>query len=346
MKVLHLSVSDWSGGAGRAAHRIDCGLKEVGVDSHMLVQNKATEDPTVREWPSNGPLAGRFLRRLKDEFIKSALTRYNRPSGFESFTDSRAATGTALANALAEFDLINLHFTSRFVDWRLLGHPVIAQKPVVITLHDTNAFTGGCHYTSGCDRFLNACGSCPQLGSKTEHDLSRRNWTRKRDALRKRRAATGVVGSSEWITQEAKRSSLLGGLHVVPIHYGIDTQVFQPADKEAARRVLRIPTDARVVMFSAARVSSPRKGFLYLAEAMKHLSSAANIVLLSVGAGAPSLNGAVRHLDLGPVNNDRLLSAVYSAADVFVIPSLEENFALAALEAAACGLPVIGFATG
>ncbi len=317
------------------------------MDSHMLVRSKGSEDPTVSEWQSNHSLAGRVFHRLKEEFIKTALKGYkDRPRGLESFTDSRAATGSALAHVFREFNLINFHFTAGFVDWQLLRHPAIAQKPIVITLHDTNAFTGGCHYTSGCNRFTDACGACPQLGSKVEHDFSRRNWERKRKALGARQAATCAVGSSQWIAEEAKRSSLLRGYRVEAIHYGIDTAIFRPRDKGASRQALGVPLDARVIMFAASGLSNPRKGFAFLVEAIKGLRQEANVLLLAVGNGASSLNEDIKQLNLGPVNNDRLLPLVYSAADIFVIPSIEENFALTALEAAACGLPAIGFDVG
>jgi glycosyltransferase involved in cell wall biosynthesis len=280
--------------------------------------------------------------------IKSSVKSYSqaRPKGFESFTDSRAGSGLAMAKAFSDSDLVNFHWIGGFVDWSVFAHPEVSLKPIVITLHDMNAFTGGCHYTSGCEKFVKCCGSCPQLGSESDEDASRANWNRKRAALRQRKGPTSVVGSSNWISEQAKKSSLVGELPIKTIHYGIDLDLFYPRDKAAARKLMSIPGDAAVVMFAAAGVGNPRKGFAYLAEAMSGMQSPRKVVLLSVGAGNPKVEGNLDHIHLGPLDNDVFLSAAYSAADVFVIPSLEENFALTALEATACGLPIVGFNAG
>jgi glycosyltransferase involved in cell wall biosynthesis len=155
-----------------------------------------------------------------------------------------------------------------------------------------------------------------------------------------------VAGNSEWVAGEAKRSSLLGNFPIQAIHYGIDLETFRPRDKESARRVLGIPAEAALVMFVADGVSNPRKGFAYLVEALKQLRASRPTVLLSVGRGNQRVEGPFEHLHLGSVNNDFFLSIAYSAADVFVIPSLEESFGLTLIEAAACGVAGVGFQAG
>jgi glycosyltransferase involved in cell wall biosynthesis len=348
MRVLQISIADANPNAcTSAAYRIHLAVRAAGVDCTLLVRDKVLPDPTVRAMP-DASLPQRLWWRLRAERIQSAMKPYRatRPKGLELFSDSRAGLGRAILPEMAGYDLFHLHWFRSFVDWDVLAAPGIAEKPVLFTLHDTAHFTGGCHYTNGCERFTQKCGACPQLGSTREHDLSRRNWERKKAVLSARRAPTHVAGCSDWIAAEARRSSLLGPLPVKTIHNGVDVEEFQPRDRAFARQLLGLPADAAVIMFIAAQLSNPRKGLNYLMDAVREVQCDRPLFLLSVGPGQVAVPANVRHVSVGAVNSERYLSIIYSAADLFVIPSLEENFALTGLEAAACGLPVIGFKVG
>ena len=348
MKVVHLSITEDFGGAARAAYRLHQSLLAAGVDSHMLVHSKIGQDPTVSEWKARSSVMSRVARKIRIEAVKRSFSRYRgtRPKNVECFTDSRAESGYALARDLERYDIINVHWTSGFLDWRLLAAPQFRNKAVVFTLHDMNHFTGGCHYAGECVGFTKNCGRCGQLGSTDEDDLSRSIWQNKRDTLQSRGVRnTQAVGDSRWITAEARRSSLFADVPVRTIHYGIDTSVFRPRDREAIRRCLGIPPDTTAIMFAAASTANPRKGFEFLCRALLGLKERSNVMLLSVGSGSPVIDG-ISHLHLGQIQNDLFLSLAYNAADVFVIPSVQEAFGLTALEAAACGTPSIGFNTG
>jgi glycosyltransferase involved in cell wall biosynthesis len=99
-------------------------------------------------------------------------------------------------------------------------------------------------------------------------------------------------------------------------------------------------------LFVAGSTNNWRKGFVFLAEALAELTELSNLFLVSLGAGKPALNSHIDHLHLGYADNDRLLSFAYSAADVFVISSVQDNFPNTVLEALACGTPVVGFSVG
>ncbi len=83
-----------------------------------------------------------------------------RPSGCEAFSDDRTVYGSAVSEQLTSYDVINLHWIAGFVDYRTFFAMIPQKMPVVWTLHDMNAFTGGCHYNDGCDRFTAQCGAC------------------------------------------------------------------------------------------------------------------------------------------------------------------------------------------
>lgn len=211
------------------------------------------------------------------------------------------------------------------------------------------AFTGGCHYNAKeCARYEAACGSCPVLGSRRERDLSRWTWNRKRRAYAQVKDLT-VVGLSRWLTGEARRSSLLRGRPVETLPNPIDTDVFRPVERRAARNLWNLPHDATIVLFGAMRsTSDARKGYDLLIRA---LGSIANPQLHLCVYGASSgeherLAGMPVHF-VGRLHDDVSLVALYSAADVMVVPSRSEAFGQTATEAMSCGTPVVAFgATG
>ena len=210
-----------------------------------------------------------------------------------------------------------------------------------------NPFTGGCHYTDGCERYQVGCGRCPQLGSTRTFDLSRRIWKRKQasyDSIRS--GKLHLVPLNSWMAQLVQKSSLLGRFPVTIIPNGLDTEEFAPRDIRMAREALGLPQDAKVILFVADSVSRERKGLGLLSKALERLSRIPNLCLATVGGGAPLLDGPIRVCHLGRTDNDRLLSFIYSAADIFVIPSLEDNMPNTVLESLACGTPVVGFDTG
>lgn len=348
MRILHLSSHDISGGAARAAYRLHLGLKALNQRSQMLVASRSSCDPDVHLFQPGRSLGHRIQRRWRTRRLARSLDpyRFARPQDAECFSDDRAPN-EELAEQVSRYDVINLHWVAGFLDYQSFFARLPSRIPVVWTLHDMNIFTGGCHYDFGCGKFREQCGACPQLGSHDEADLSRAIWLRKsRVFSRVAPRSFHVVADSHWLAREATRSSLLRELPVTTIHYGIDVETFAPRNKGFARALLGIPSGARVVLFAAAAVGNRRKGFSYLVSALENVLRSSDLFLLCFGRGTPVVNGGRPGLHLGLVNDDRYMSAVYSAADVFVMPSLQEAFGQTALEAMACGTPVVGFDVG
>jgi glycosyltransferase involved in cell wall biosynthesis len=350
MRVIHLSTSDSSGGAARAAQRLHCGLRRLGHDSTMLVLKRASLDPDVVALKPLGGIVHRMRRRHLKRRIHRDFELYaaTRPAGLEAFSDDRTPYGPDLVRQLGSCDLVNFHFVAGLVDWGSLFAALPRGMPVVWRLADINAMTGGCHYDGGCGRFTAQCGACPQLGSDLDGDLSRQVWLRKRAALdRLGTDRLHIVGPSRWTASQAKASSLFRDVAVSVIPNGLDTEEFAPRDRGFSRDLWGIPRDAGVVMFAADSLVNRRKGFACLAEALKGLAgSTAKTMLLSVGSLKEPLEVPLPHRNLGRITSDRLMSLAYSAADVSVMPSLQESFGQIVSESLACGTPVIGFDTG
>jgi glycosyltransferase involved in cell wall biosynthesis len=160
-----------------------------------------------------------------------------------------------------------------------------------------------------------------------------------------------VVCPSNWLAAEARRSSLLGRFEVLVAPNGVDTELFAPRDKAFCRNLLGVPQDAVVLLFCAYHLHSQVKGLSYLTAALKRLreqtgAASERVVVALLGDGPPVGDMPVRSVQLRPTADERLLPLVFSAADIFVIPSLEDNLPNVVLESMACGVPAVGFRTG
>ncbi len=348
MSVLHLATSDLFGGAARSAFRLHQGLRAEGFDSSMLVARRASTDASVSEFVTSRNFVRRAMRRLQRWRIEREIAAYDstRPQGFEPFHPERSRFAHEFANLKIHADILNLHWVSEFVDYAALAG-IAGETPVVWTLHDMNTVTGGCHYDHGCGRYMARCGACPQLGSAAETDASRSVWLRKQRVFSQiAQSRLHFVTPSRWLKSVIQASPLTSRFSVSVIPYGLDTEVFRPMDKEYARKALGLPLDARVILFVAHSSDIHRKGFDLLARALAELQGVDNVTLLTVGEGdaASGLNFPEKRL--GRVEDDSQLALAYAAADVFVIPSREDNLPNTVLESISCGTPVVGFAAG
>jgi glycosyltransferase involved in cell wall biosynthesis len=248
--------------------------------------------------------------------------------------------------------VVNLHWISRWIDQPSFFPSLPPDLTIVWSLHDMNPFTGGCHHAGDCERFTNHCRDCPQLKNSGPRDDAFRFFEIKKRCYARKNLH--VISSSDWMSKQARRSALLRharSFHTIPL--GLDTQLFKPIDKSSARQALAIDSERLVVGFACADLSSPDKGGGLLMEALHALADKAKITLLVFGAGKlrdsggrSEPDGRYQIIELGSINSPHLQSLFYSACDVFAAPSLIESFGLTALEAMACGTPVVAFQTG
>src|SRR5690606_6310361 len=110
------------------------------------------------------------------------------------------------------------------------------KAPIVWTLHDNWAFTGGCHIMWECEKYKKSCGSCPRLNSDIENDLSRKVFNRKKKTFSKMKNMT-IIGLSKWMENCAKESVLLQNHNIVNLGNAIDTNVYKPLAKKTAREL-------------------------------------------------------------------------------------------------------------
>ncbi len=349
-----------TGGAGAAAMRMHQALvHHSACDSRMYVLRKRTTDPSISVLPvangDTGPLHAAPQDHVEQAW-KAATESWKRvreqhpssPPGMEQFSPLGSVVPLERIAELGDADIIHLHWVAGMLDEQS-ARKAFHGKPVVWTLHDLNPLTGGCHYSAGCDRFTRQCGACPLLGSQQENDLSRRMWEAKK------RLYGGldlhIVVLNRWMEAVVRNSSLLGEFPVHRIPNSVPLDVFQPGDRGAVRNVMKLQPQDKLVLFGADAVGNLRKGFDLLKMALDALKKSPvheRIVLGVFGRLTPNteLPQGYRTLPLGSIDDPRQLAQVYSAADVFCLPSLEDNLPNTLLEAMACGTPSVAFGIG
>jgi glycosyltransferase involved in cell wall biosynthesis len=343
MKVLMLNTFDEAGGAARAAVRLQKGVRDLGIDSRLLVHYKTGHAADVI---CNGGALRKPARRLKTVLGMLPVLMYpNRPEN--NFTPALLPDHLVSEIAGIDPDIVHLHWMGAgFLRVETLSR---LGRPILWTLHDSWPFTGGCHVPLDCGKYRQICGACPVLGSSRERDLSRRTWKRKERAWGN--LDLTLVAPSRWLGDCARSSSLFRDCPVEVIPNGLDTGVFRPRGRGASRNLLGLPGDRKIILFGAVRgASDPNKGFHLLKPALQELGRRSPDALALVFSAYDRTGVAdlgMPAVFLGEVRDDERLAAVYSAADVFVAPSIQESFCQTAAEAMACGTPVVAFgATG
>jgi glycosyltransferase involved in cell wall biosynthesis len=344
MKVLHLSTTDIQGGAARGAFWLHKALQQEGVESSMFVDRKYSDDASVLS--ASGAVA-RTGSRIRARLDRMPLARY------QLTQDSFWSIGW-VPHPIERFvkrvdpDIVHVHWIGNgFLPIGALGH---LRQPIVWTLRDMWSFTGGCHYTAGCDRYRLGCGACPQLRSDDPRDLSARVWRRKQHTWHG--LDLWLVPISSWLADCARTSTLFDDHPIEVIPNGVDTRRFRAQDKAEARRHWDLPQDKRLILFGGIDpVRDPRKGFRPLVEALKRLAAegwAERAMLVVFGAnpeGVPPDCGLPARF-MGHISDDNALARLCAAADVMAAPSLQEAFGKTLIEAMACATSVVAFDTG
>lgn len=344
------------GGAAIASLRLLSVLEEEhDIEAKLLVQEKKRNRPDVV------PVAQSWLDKKK-ALVRFATERlYFRlfeKSKEVRFAFSPANTGIDISQhaLVQEADILHLHWVNfGFLSIESLKKLFSLGKPVVWTLHDMWAFTGGCHHSGDCENYQGHCGNClPYLRNPSPNDLSAKVWQQKNLIFGDiaQLPPIQIVGCSEWLANRARKSNLFKNLSIDAIPNPLDVTVFKPVAKAEARAKLNLPIDKKLILFAAAKVTVIWKGFSYFKEALQILKeqipNPEEIELVILGESDAELNKTLpfKTHALGRISDINQIALIYSAADVFTIPSIQENLPNTIMEAMACGTPSVGFEVG
>jgi glycosyltransferase involved in cell wall biosynthesis len=220
---------------------------------------------------------------------------------------------------------------------------------------DIEPLTGGCHFNNGCERFQSLCGNCPQLVKSNYNDISKRILKQKKNDFKD--IPITLVAVSSWIYNWIKKSSLFRTNRTENILLGVDHTIFKKIDKVVARSLLDLPVEKNLILFGCFNLNDKRKGGNYLLDALKIMHEDVNtkidinndsIILVTIGdvQRFDTSQLSFEHINLGLINDDRILSLVYNAMDVVAVPSIDDVGPLIVNEVIMCETPVIAFNIG
>lgn len=332
MKVLQINSVSSSGSTGRIVQDLD---RELTARGHACsVAWGRGVAPTARGIRIGG--RGNVLNHV-------AKTRLQDRHGF----GSRRATSHFLDELDTEnIDLVHLHnLHGYFINLPMLFTWLKSiNKPVVWTLHDCWSFTGHCAYFeyAGCSRWQTGCGRCPERASYPSSwalDQSANNFIDKR-ALYGEDVNLTIVTPSKWLAGLVEESFLKD--HPLEVIENDPSPVFYPRNARSWRSANGM--ESVFLILAVANIWDRRKGLKHINDLAETLQADERLVAVGSVPKGTAFSRKVRHLNQTESTDE--LAALYSAADVFINPTMEDNYPTTNLEALACGTPVLTFDTG
>jgi glycosyltransferase involved in cell wall biosynthesis len=310
-------------------------LKSQGHNSYMAVDKSGLNEPEIHQ------LGGNFLR-----YANAAAVRLERYLSMYSVLPIKSLL-LYTKRYYHKSDIIHLQLTHALPFYSLFNVPLMSRHhKIVWTIHDPWMMSGHCIHSLDCQRWIYGCGECPDLTLPIpiKKDTTALMWRIKRFVMRN--ANVNLIVASQWMHERIKKSPILSHLRCHLIPFGIDDSIFKRLDKAESRKKMGIPLNAKVLAFRWTPYFFI-KGSEYIRAALESLKSDKNTYLILFDAphtyGLENLNGNYRFIDLGWVNDPRTVACALNAADIFLMPSLAESFGMMAIEAMACGTPVIVF---
>jgi len=334
LKILYVSSHDLVGQQFNG-YALQKEMIKHGHQSNMYVLERAFEEPNIHK-----------LGGVVERTINGISCKLERELSLQNVFPT---LGLSLLRSplFKSADIVHLQLLHARQFISLLDLPAISkQRKVVWTIHDPWITTGHCIHPLDCERWLTGCGHCPDLSSAIpiKRDATALNWKIKNWVMH--RTNIHLIAASEWMAERFRSSPILAHLPYSVISFGVDTQIFNPVNKRVARSYFNIPDHADVIMFRWAPYFK-LKGPEYIKKALEVLSLNRETYVITMDApssyGLPDLQEKYHFIDLEWVEDRWKIALALKAADVFLMPSIAESFGLMAVEAMACGTPVIVF---
>lgn len=333
MKIIQINSVYKTGSTGRIVEQIHHKLMDNGISSFVAYgrgKHGVSKDLIK-------------IGTVVDQYYHAFKTRFFDQHGLASKSATRD-----LIEKIKEInpDIIHLHnIHGYYLNYEILFEYLKESKVKVIwTLHDCWAYTGHCsHYSYvNCNKWKKECNSCPQIQSYPKSlgiDRSKDNY------YDKQRAFTGLndltlVTPSQWLNNELSES-FLNIYSKQTIYNGIDLNVFKNRISNF-REIFNL--ENKIMILGVANIWSDRKGLTYFIELDKILNEVYKIVIVGKIDSNVRLPKSIIHIE--QTENVEKLAEIYSSADVFLNPTLEDNYPTTNLEALACNTPVITFESG
>jgi len=350
MKILHISTSDKNGGAAIAAFRLHNAMLSTGINSKYLVLDRTLNDRidilTISKYIY-------YTKKIVNILFEKITTKNMRTTNglYSSF---KYGIDISKTREVIEADVIYLHWINSFVNYHVLKKILKKGKLVLWFMHDMFPLTGGCHHSLECASYQEQCRKCPYHQGSALTDLSITQYRIKKKIYSKFQNIV-FVAPSRWLFNCAKNSGLTKNKQIFHVPNLITTNIFRSINKNTARDLFLLSHNVKIIGFGAdSALINPYKGWSYLKDALEILSKdealqGINIEVLIFGSSyseeiATKVPFSIHFT--GRLYDEYSLAVTYNCMDVFVIPSLAENFPNTILESFVCNVPVVGFNVG
>lgn len=339
MKVVHINKLP-NGGAALCAIRISKALQKKGIESHLLLmQGDVSEEVTISQkdylYRTQSNVFMRLLMKMVKVVVRPRFEYYKykrhcaEKKGGAFFTSPVTEFRSLIHHPLIEAaDVVHLHWIADFVDFPSFFKSV--KKPIVWTIHDENPGLGGFHYMTAME------------SANTQYWELEQQFVKIKEKAINGKNKPYLVAISSKMRDFFKNNEILKECPIKLIHNGVDGNVFRMLDQNECRRVLNIPSDKKVFLFSSFAIEDKRKGLVLLIEALESMHDD-RIMLICLGGYKEVPKADIEIRCVGLVDDRELLSQYYSASDYFALPSFQEAFAQTPLEAMSCGTAVVAF---
>jgi glycosyltransferase involved in cell wall biosynthesis len=331
--VLHINTDDLSGGAAKIVRDLTTYQKNKGLDVHLFVKEKKSDDDCSHSIEQNTSKAQHFLgyaaKKLQwQDFFH--LSSFTLPNNY------------LVKNA----DIVHLHNLHGDYFSYLALPKLSSKKHIVWSMHDMHAFTGHCSHSFSCEKWKEGCGNCPDLSIYPAINKDTTAFIHQTKQKAYEKSQLHIVALSDWLKQKLE-NSILKNQNIHLIYNGIDTSVFKLKNKQEIRKQLNLPASKTIVLFSAnLGAANPFKGGVYLNHLVDYYKGSENILFVAVGNSKEIEFTQSNLLSVPYISSPVVMADYYNASDVYLYPSLADNCPLVALEAMGCGLPVLAFNTG
>ena len=346
MKVTMVSSSDIGGAGYAAVSLLDALNKNENISCDMLVRNKHTNH--LKIYPVKG-------RPLFLDYVQQAYFQQNIKPGHTLLSLMYSDMEEEYLKICLNYDIIHFHWIANFVSVESISYLARQGKKLIWTFHDLNPMTGGCHYSYGCEKYMEFCSNCSEMVDN-KYNITKGMVLQKKRYLPKNLV---VVTPSQWLANCARKSAVFKKHRVEVIPNSVALDIFSSHDRLYAREYWHIPHNAKVILYCAEYLLQVHKGYKYFIETLRCVRSnpvwkqwvQQGVIQLLIVGHSETIKNDIQALSVPCIftdylQNKEILAKAYSAADVTILPSIEDNFPNVMLESLSCGTPVVGFATG
>ncbi|MFN8295934.1 MAG: glycosyltransferase [Chitinophagales bacterium] len=330
MKVVHINTFP-GGGAGIAATRLHEGLLNCNVHSSFVcISDNQVNISNATFLRFKSPTR---WQRIVNKFVKPIFAEHLKEHLIAKYNPVCEFLGTPYSDysieslpVVREADIINLHWIPSIINYPSFFKNI--RKPIVWTMHDLSAFMGCFNYP------------IEQINNPNMETIDKMYYAKKIEALKEYKNIINIVGPSKWIIEKAKTYQPFAKLQFHHIPYGINTNLLSYKDKTLARKKLGLEEDKYIFLFVSEHIENKRKQFVKILQLAREFLGNDRISFVAIGEGN-NTDDSNNITFVGKINSLENLNLYYSAADYFLMPSLEDNFPNVVLEALFCGTPVI-----